>query len=97
MSTIDERGKMNWREETKRILQAELARKGVKYNDLNKRLNKIGVDATERSIATKISRGSFSFEFFLQCMKAIGSTRVTIDISEDSNLGQHRLIIAEAA
>jgi hypothetical protein len=38
------------------------------------------VEETERSIASKISRGAFSFAFFIQCMRAIGVEQV--DVSE---------------
>jgi len=31
-------------------------------------LNKIGIEENQNSIATKLSRGTFNFAFFLQCM-----------------------------
>lgn len=38
-----------------------------------------GVSETERSIQSKIARGSFSFVFFMQAMKAIGTKNVNLD------------------
>lgn len=72
---------MNWENEARRIVKAELARRGVTYQRLADRLKAIGVRETERSIANKMSRGSFPFTFVLQCMKAIGADTLTIDLS----------------
>lgn len=72
---------MNWENEARRIVKAELARRGYTYERLAKRLNTIGVIETERSIANKMSRGSFSFVFFLQCMQAIGNRDINFCIS----------------
>ena len=55
-------------------------RRGLTYQQLANRLKALGIDETERSIANKMSRGTFSFVFVLQCMKAIGAESVTIDL-----------------
>lgn len=69
---------MNWENEARRILKAELARRGVTYERLAGRLEAIGVKETERSIANKMSRGTFPFTFVLQCIKAIGADALTL-------------------
>lgn len=71
---------MDWENEARRIVKAELARRGMTYERLAKRLKTIGINETERSIANKMSRGTFSFVFFLQCMSAIGNTKVSFDV-----------------
>lgn len=71
---------MNWENEARRIVRAELVRRGLTYRVLANRLKEIGVGETERSIANKMSRGTFSFVFFLQCMTALGRSRVSFDI-----------------
>jgi hypothetical protein len=43
------------------------------------RLNNIGVEDTAQTIANKISRGTFSFTFFLQCMEVLGVNDIKID------------------
>lgn len=68
----------NWEKEAKQMLKAELARSGVRYTDLVSKLEAIGVKDTEGAIANKIARGKFSFVFFLQCMRAIGVTAVSV-------------------
>lgn len=71
---------MNWENEARRILKAELARRGVTYERLAGRLEAMGVKETERSIANKMSRGTFPFTFVLQCMKAISTATLTIEL-----------------
>jgi hypothetical protein len=66
MSSID------WNKEARRVLKYELAIRQIGYKELLNKLTLIGVNETERSIASKISRGTFSFAFFLQCMRALG-------------------------
>ena len=75
--------RMNWENEARRIVRAELVRRGLTYQRLAVRLQAIGVRETERAIANKMSRGTFSFVFFLQCMKAMGANAVSFDIAID--------------
>ncbi|SDY92467.1 DUF6471 domain-containing protein [Nitrosomonas sp. Nm33] len=62
----------DWNRIASSTLKAELARAGVGYEELTKRLAKIGVDETYKAVAAKINRGSFTFAFFVQCMEALG-------------------------
>jgi hypothetical protein len=71
---------MSWENEARGILKAELARRGVTYAMLAKRLQEIEVQETERSIANKMSRGTYSFVFFLQCLSALGLEEATITV-----------------
>jgi hypothetical protein len=70
---------MNWENEARRIIRAELVRRGLTYEELATRLLAIGVVETERSIANKMSRGTFSFVFALQCMRAIGAKSISFE------------------
>lgn len=65
-------------EDAKGILKAELKRRGMTYADLVARLAEHGVAETEANLRNKISRGSFTAAFFLQCLIAIGCEHVTI-------------------
>lgn len=69
-----------WKQYAAQTLKAELARAGVGYEELIRRLNTIGVDESYKGIASKINRGTFSFLFFAQCMKALGQK--TMRLSE---------------
>lgn len=70
---------IDWKTAAKNILKSELARKGVDYETLVKKLNELGVEENYNSINTKINRGTFTFQFFLQCMKAIGAGEIKLD------------------
>lgn len=61
-----------WEALAKQLLKSALARDGVTYKVLSARLEALGVHANETAIANRISRGQFTFIFFLQCMKALG-------------------------
>lgn len=61
-----------WAEKAKRLLRAEMVRRGVTYEDLTQRLAEIGVQETPENIRNKVSRGKFMASFMLQCLRAIG-------------------------
>jgi len=63
---------LDWQEQAKWLLKSELIRRGVSNEDLVHLLRKIGVEETKASIDSKISRGTFSASFLLQCLNAIG-------------------------
>lgn len=54
------------------ILKGLLARHGVTYKELARRLEALGVHENEAPLRNKINRGAFAFSFFLQCMAALG-------------------------
>ena len=56
----------------KNILKAELKRKGIGYRELAEKLTANGIPETERNLANKIARGTFTAAFFVQCLDAIG-------------------------
>lgn len=62
----------NWNEKAKRLLKSELVRRGVGSEDLVTLLENIGVEETKASIDSKISRGTFSAAFLIQCLNAMG-------------------------
>lgn len=62
-----------WQARAKKLLKAELKRKGVSYGQLVEKLAPLGVEETERNIANKISRGCFTAVFLLQCLEAAGA------------------------
>jgi hypothetical protein len=62
----------DWQGLVKGVLKAELKRRDLSYADLAERLRSLGVRDNERNISNKISRGSFTAVFFVQCLEAIG-------------------------
>jgi hypothetical protein len=68
----------DWEDAAKRLLRAEMAKRGVTYAQLVERLREIGVQEDERNLRNKASRGKFTAAFLLQCFKAIGARQVDI-------------------
>lgn len=62
----------DWNKQAKRLLKSELVRRGISNDELVGRLQAIGVEETKASVESKISRGTFSAAFLLQCLNAIG-------------------------
>lgn len=68
-----------WNDYVKRKLKSEMVKRGVGNDELVKRLNRIGVEISKPSLVNKISRGSFSAAFFIQCLYVIGCNLVEIE------------------
>jgi hypothetical protein len=77
---------VDWNDKAKRLLKSELIKRGVSSIDLVTLLNEIGVEETKASIDSKISRGSFSASFFLQCLTVIGCQKIEIEDYENQLL-----------
>jgi hypothetical protein len=63
--------------EAKRILRAEMIRRGVSYEALAAGLAELGV--SNGSLRTKMSRGSFTADFFLQCLTAMRIKKLRLE------------------
>ncbi len=73
----------DWNDKVKRLLKSELVRRGITHEHLVVLLQDIGVDETKASIDSKISRGSFSAVFLIQCLIAIGCKSFCPEVSAD--------------
>ena len=68
----------DWNKLATNTMKAELARAGVSYDELIKRLAEVGVHESYTGLAAKINRGTFSFMFFMQCMKALKINQIIL-------------------
>ncbi len=69
----------DWSERAKRLLKAELARADLSYEQLALKLGETGLFETKASIASKISRGTFSASFLLASLKAAGCASIRLE------------------
>lgn len=69
----------DWVAQVKGILKAELKRRSLSYADLAEKLAAVGVKDSERNISNKISRGTFTAIWFVQCMEAIGVKNIHLE------------------
>lgn len=68
-----------WQKQATNLLKAELTRRGVSYDQLKEKLALLNVQETAAAINAKINRGTFSFMFFLQVMKAVEGKNLRIE------------------
>lgn len=67
-----------WQDRARGLLRAELARRGIGFRELAERLREIGIVETEKNLSNKISRGTFSAAFLLQCMSVLGVRNIRL-------------------
>lgn len=72
-----------WSNHTKRLLKAELVKRGISIDELVQKLNAVGINETKSSINSKLSRGTFSATFLLQCLNVIGCKNFDIEMPYD--------------
>lgn len=61
-----------WADKAKRLLRAEMVKRGVSYDDLVERLHQMGIEETSVNIRNKVARGKFMASFLLECFAAMG-------------------------
>ena len=67
----------SWDDEARRIIRSEMERRDISYKQLAQLLETqtgppLDFAVTERNLISRISRGTFSFSFALQVMRAMG-------------------------
>jgi Domain of unknown function (DUF6471) len=62
----------DWERKVQTMLKVELARRNLTYKQLSEKLAELGVIESEPNIRNKLSRGTFSAVFLVQCLEAIG-------------------------
>jgi hypothetical protein len=82
-SDADMKTEDDWAEDVKRLLRAEMTRRGVSYEDLAERLTAIGIRDTPVNLRNKVSRGRFAATFLVQCLAAMGAR--SLRIGEDTD------------
>lgn len=71
---------VDWSRYASGLIKASLKRRDMTYADLVEALGRQGVKESEANLRNKLSRGSFTAVFMLQCLAAIGVSY--IDISD---------------
>jgi len=76
---ITEMTEKDWKNYAKGLLKSELAKRNISHDELIKKLEEINIHETAGGVANKLSRGTFSTVFFLQCLRAIECKNLRID------------------
>jgi hypothetical protein len=64
--------KVDWNARAANLLKSELKRHGLTYAGLVEKLAGIGVEEKEVNVRNKLSRGTFTAAYFIQCLEAVG-------------------------
>jgi hypothetical protein len=77
------RQRSSWDEEARRIIRSEMERRGVSYRELAGLLELHGRGVSqdrvsERNLISRITRGTFTFGFAIEVLRAMGATTVDI-------------------
>lgn len=64
----------DWSDQAKRILQAEMRRKGITAAQLAERLGE-----NPKTVSNRISEGRFSMAWALECLAAMGVRRIELE------------------
>lgn len=72
-----------WADDVKRLLRAEMTRRGVTYDQLSEKLAAIGIEDSSVNLRNKLARGRFSAVFLVQCLAALGAR--SLRVSDDTD------------
>jgi hypothetical protein len=77
-------------EEARRILKAEMKRRGFSFKALAEKLAEDGAGEAEsvQTLINKVNRGRFTFAFFLRAGRAMGVSSIAISSLDDGSSGQ---------
>jgi hypothetical protein len=67
-----------WENRVKTLIKIELTKQDLSYKDLAEKLHAIGVPETEPNVRNKLSRGTFSAMFLVQCLEAMGLSELRL-------------------
>ena len=70
---------INWDAKAANLLKSELKRHGVTYAQLVEKLAEIGIEEKEVNVRNKLSRGTFTATYLIQCLEAIGCKALRLD------------------
>lgn len=81
-----------WHDEARRIIRSEMERRDISYKQLVHLLETqagppLDFAATERNLISRISRGTFSFSFALQILRAMGVRSLDVSAVDPPRLG----------
>lgn len=71
---------IEYEDKAKALLRERLASTGHDYPSLALKLNAMGIEISARGLENKISRGSFSAAFLLQCLDAVGDKSLSVSL-----------------
>ena len=68
-----------WEEEAKGLIEEEMMRRGIRYKQLSRMLEKLGINESPAQLNRKINRRRFPAAFLIACLRAMGVQAITLD------------------
>lgn len=68
-----------WEHAAKELIEAEMLRRGIRYKQLARLLNDIGIEESPEQINRKVTRKRFSAAFLLACLRAMGVKTISLE------------------
>lgn len=67
-----------WEHFAKELIEAEMIRRGIRYKQLSRMLEELGINESPDQINRKVTRRRFSAAFLVACMRAMGVETITL-------------------
>ena len=67
-----------WEQTAKELIEFEMARRGIRYKQLARLLEKLGIEESPEQINRKVSRKRFSAAFLVACLLAMGVETISL-------------------
>lgn len=70
--------RVDWEESAKELIESEMSNRGIRYKELSRRLEKLGINESANQINRKIIRKRFSAAFLLACLRAMDVETISL-------------------
>lgn len=70
-----------WTKIVSKILKTEMAKQDINYIQLTKKLAEIDIEISVEDLRARFSRGTFSAMLFVQCLRAMEVTNLSLEES----------------
>lgn len=67
-----------WELTAKELIEVEMSRRGIRYKELARLLEQLGIDESPEQINRKVNRKRFSAAFLVACLTAMGVETISL-------------------
>lgn len=68
-----------WEQTAKELIEIEMARRGIRYKQLARLLEELGIEESPEQINRKVNRKRFSAAFLVACLHAMEVQTISLD------------------
>ena len=68
-----------WEQTAKELIEIEMMRRGIRYKELSRMLQKVGIDESPGQINRKVNCKRFSAAFLVACLHAMGAETISLN------------------